>query len=317
MSNISHNPHDKLVTKLLEDKKIAADLFKNHLDGQVAKKLDLATLELTSQTAVTQSWKKLHNDLAFRCKTKEGKDTYIYCLIEHQSEPQRLLPLRFLRYKMTLLDKYIDSKKPPKTVPNIIGIIIYGGKSKYPYPKDVASCFDDPKLALKEITEPMIVVEPSAMPENTLQQQGGADAVLKLLIKYSKQKDFVGKMESLMKNNSKIFLSLSVTQASKVLEYVLFVGKGTETNAKRMKATINQVYGTAKGTKIFSLVDYFKQEGRLEGVQKGIEQGLQQGREEGSVSTLELLKSKGWLTEEHAQKAAQELKADSPIAENI
>lgn len=83
MSTISHQPHDKLIKKFLSDKRVAVDLLKNHLSANVIKQLNLSTISATSETAVDERWKSFHNDIVFNCKTKQGKDTYIYMLVEH------------------------------------------------------------------------------------------------------------------------------------------------------------------------------------------------------------------------------------------
>lgn len=48
MSNIHHQPHDKLVGKLLADKKAAIDLLKNHLPTKSLEKLNLLSAHRAS-----------------------------------------------------------------------------------------------------------------------------------------------------------------------------------------------------------------------------------------------------------------------------
>ena len=91
MENL-HQPHDKLVRKMLKNKRIAIDLLKSSLPTKTLVKLDLPTLQSASETAVSGKWKEFRNDIVFHCKTKEQKNTYI--LVEHQSTPDRLMPLR-------------------------------------------------------------------------------------------------------------------------------------------------------------------------------------------------------------------------------
>lgn len=76
MSNI-YQPHDKLVRKLLTDKKIVIDLLKNHISGKSLGRLKLSTLRASTETAVSERWKKLHNDVVFHCETRDKKNAYI------------------------------------------------------------------------------------------------------------------------------------------------------------------------------------------------------------------------------------------------
>ena len=297
MSNIAHQPHDKLLSKFLEDPKVAISLLKNTLPAKYLENLDLSTLKASSETAISDKWKKYHNDIVFHCKTKDKRDTYIYTLIEHQSTPDPLMPIRMLRYKLNVLAKYLDAKKPPKKLPNVLGLVIYHGERKYPYAQDIFSCFEDKELAVKDIAQPMLLVDLADTHEDVLIYHGGSDAVLKLLLKYSREKDFIGKIQSLMSSHPDIFVSLSLKQAGYMYEYTMFVGKGTPENAKAMENAMQQVYGETKAKKIFTLADYYKQEGVQLGLTKGKLEGLREGKQRGKLEIAKQMLTEGLTTE--------------------
>lgn len=297
-----YQPHDKLVKKMLENKRVAIDLIKNTLPTKTLKKLDLATLQLTTESAVSEAWKKYRNDIVFHCKTKKKKDTYIYILIEHQSTPDRFMPLRMQCYKYNLIGKYLHQKNPPKKIPNIIGIVLYHGETAYPYSTDVAACFEDRELALKDALEPMVLIDLKKISEKELFDNVGDDTLLKFLLKYSRTKDFIKKIRALMEQRPSIFVSLSTNQATFVFHYVLHVGKGTPSNAKMMKIAMNRIYGQPKADKIFSLADYFREEGMQEGIQKGREEGIQEGIQRGREEVIAKMVAKGKLTRKQAEE---------------
>lgn len=303
MSEI-HHPHDKLVKKFLSDKKVAIDLLKKHLPANVTEKLNLSTIVATSETAVDENWKQFHNDIVFSCKTKDNKDTYIYTLIEHQSTPDVFMPVRVLRYKINVIGKYLDAKKQPKKIPNIISLVIYNGIKEYPYAKDIFSCFENSNLAKQDITEPMVLLDLADTSEETILRQGGADTVLKLLLKWGRERDFVNKLQSSMNKNPDFFISLSLQQAGYMFEYVMLVGKGNSKNAEMMRTAIQQVYGKSKSEKIFTLADYYKEEAKKEGILEGMQKGVQKG-----MQAIRELFTKGILTEEQAKKAEEAIKA--------
>lgn len=300
MSNISHQPHDKLTRRFLRDKKVAIDLLKKELPKNIVERLDLSTLIPTSETAIDEEWKQFHNDIVFHCKTKDNKDTYIYMLIEHQSTPDPFMPVRVLRYKMNVVGKYLDAKKKPNKLPNIVSLVIYNGIREYPYAKDLFSCFEDKELARQDITEPLILLDLSDTPDEEIIKEGGADAVLKLLLKWGRERDFIKKLQNIMTSNPKIFVSLSIEQAGYMYDYAMFVGEGNPKNAQIMKEALQKTYGESKAKKIFSLADYYEEQGIQKGIQKGIESGIQAVRD---------LFVKGFLTEEQAKKAEEAIKA--------
>ncbi len=308
-----YHPHDKLVSKMLDDKRVAIDLLKSSLSPKKVAKLDFSTLQPTAETAVGEDWKKYHNDVVFHCKTKAQKNVYI--IIEHQSTPDRFMPLRILRYKYNLIGKYIDAKNPPEKIPNVISLVIYHGEKEYPYSTDVVACFEDEELATNDLEEPMHVLNLKKVSEAAMLRNGGADSLLKFLLKYSREKNFIQRIQAFMKERPNIFLSLSAAQAKYIFEYIFNVGKGTPENARIMKAAMNQLYGAPKAKKIFSLADYFrleakkegKQEGRIEGMRKGIEKGRQEGREQGMIMLAAELKKAG-VSQEIIERAVQQQK---------
>ncbi len=287
-----YQPHDKIVRKMLTDKRVAIDLLKSSLPAETLAKLDLSTLQPTAETGVSAAWKAYRNDVVFHCKTKDQKNVYI--IIEHQSTPDRFMPLRMQCYKYNIIGKYIHSKHPPEKIPNVIGLVIYHGEKEYPCSTDVVACFEDEGLAASDVFVPMHILNLKKMSVGVLLRNEGADTPLKLLLKYSREKDFIQRMQALMKQHPNIFLSLSIRQAQFVLEYALYVGKGTAANARIMEAAMNQLYGAPKAKKIFSLADYFRLEAKKEGMRKGVEKGIQQA--------IERIVAKGKLTQREAEE---------------
>ena len=135
----------------------------------------------------------------------------------------------------------------------------------------------------------MILLDLAKMSEKELLSKKGSDAVLKMLLKYSKSKDFIRKVQEMMKKYQLIFVSLSQEQAKCVFEYVLHVGKGNPKNAASMRNSFNETYGSKRADKIFSLADYFKQ----------------QGRQEAKIELLQQLESLG-VSQDIIEKAQQE-----------
>ena len=171
-----------------------------------------------------------------------------------------------------MLSKYLDATVRPKKLPNILSLVLYHGAKKYPYEKDIFSCFTDKELAAKDLTAPMLLIDIAHTPEDTLLHQTTPDALLKLLLKYSREKDLIRRIQTLMRSHPAMFVSLSLNQARFVFEYVLAVGRGNPKNATIMKAAMHQVYGEAQGEKIFSLLDYFREEARQKAKREGKEE---------------------------------------------
>ncbi len=209
------------------------------------------------------------------------------------------MPVRLLRYKINVLGKYLDMKEKPEELPNIVSLVVYNGAKEYPYAKDIFSCFENEELAKQDITQPMALLDLADTPEDVIIKQGGKDMILKLLLKWGKERDFINKLHDFMGKNPELFLSLSVQQAGYVYEYAIFVGKGTKKNAEIMETAIQKIYGESNAKKIFTLADYYSERAREQGKKEGIQEGIQ---------AIKNLFSQGLLTKEQAEKAEKEIK---------
>ena len=61
--------------------------------------------------------KQLHSDIIYKCNI-ESKQGYIFFNIEHQSTPDKWLPLRIAKYNIQLMQQHINEGH--KTLPVIV-----------------------------------------------------------------------------------------------------------------------------------------------------------------------------------------------------
>ena len=94
---------ENAIKLLLENPKNARDLLA--LSGtDVVKRIDLKRVELVRTTFVERDYRHVESDVVLRAPLRRRKGEraarvlLIYILIEHQSEPDRLMPLRSVDY---------------------------------------------------------------------------------------------------------------------------------------------------------------------------------------------------------------------------
>jgi predicted transposase/invertase (TIGR01784 family) len=107
MANTSNNseltkPHDLLVKATLANPQALKDFASIHLPQPVLAQMDLDSLQLTNKSYVSADMKEFHNDIVFSFSL-QSHPGYAFCMIEHQSTPDRMLPLRFLQYQVNLI----------------------------------------------------------------------------------------------------------------------------------------------------------------------------------------------------------------------
>ncbi len=90
-------PHDALFKQFLTHPETARDFLQQHLPPALLKTCDLSTLRLESGNFVEEDLRAYYSDVLYSLKTGKG-DGYVYCLIEHQSSPDKHMAFRLIRY---------------------------------------------------------------------------------------------------------------------------------------------------------------------------------------------------------------------------
>jgi predicted transposase/invertase (TIGR01784 family) len=122
--------HDPFVSRSLEFPSIAKSFLSEHTPTHLKKYINWEALARIDRSNTDTKLKKLHRDILYKTSLKEDRD--IIWEIEHQSKPDPIMPIRYLRYDANILETYI--KKGHTKWPLIINLLLYNGNtSPYPY----------------------------------------------------------------------------------------------------------------------------------------------------------------------------------------
>jgi hypothetical protein len=125
----------------------AASELRAVLPAPLAERLDLAGLRPVNGSFVDEELKNRHCDVLMRTKL-DGREAFVYVLIEHQSSPDRMMPLRMMRYLMRIWDRYLDGHPKAKRLPMIVPLVVYQGPRRWTYPVELGELLDvDPDTA--------------------------------------------------------------------------------------------------------------------------------------------------------------------------
>ncbi len=133
--------------------------------------------------------------------------TSIYCQVEAQSKPEKLLPLRILNYNLELITWHWENKK--EEIPPIANLILYNGiKSPYPYKIKFLDLLNDYKVAKELLLEGTTLIDLSIHKDEEIEKHKKT-ALMELLLKHSRQRDFFNYLEKLKKSGKfKVFAKL-------------------------------------------------------------------------------------------------------------
>ena len=144
--------HDAFFQRLLDQPESAASLLRERLPKEVARLLVDEPPEPIPGSFISQRLRGYRTDRLFRTRTLTGRPVFIYCLIEHKSQPEVRIPLQLLGYLYQFLDQWnrTEGKNPDgswRPLPAILTMVVYHGAVKWTAPLSLVEATDcDPAM---------------------------------------------------------------------------------------------------------------------------------------------------------------------------
>ncbi|WP_280456503.1 Rpn family recombination-promoting nuclease/putative transposase [Nocardia carnea] len=93
-----------------------------------------------------------YSDLLFRTRLS-GYDAYVYVLVEHQSCPDRFMPMRMLRYILMTWTQHLDAHPNSKALPAVVPLVVHSGPrgERWNYPTELGELIDIDDAARAEL----------------------------------------------------------------------------------------------------------------------------------------------------------------------
>jgi predicted transposase/invertase (TIGR01784 family) len=192
--------HDLFFKYSLRDLDIAKDYFKTKLPAFIKSKVNLETLKLQPDSFIESDAETRFADILYEVSF-EGEPAYIYLLAEHQSKPDRLMPLRLWNYLCKIWMRDVERSQKSKgdiKLPYIIPIVFYHGKQKvYPYSMDFEDYFEDKAVFRKLYHAPFNLVNVSDQTDEELATHGCA-AILEIIQKRIFEKELISHLKPIL-----------------------------------------------------------------------------------------------------------------------
>jgi len=144
-----NNPHDKAFKTLLANAPIAREFFQYHLPPEIRDLIDLDTIKLQPNTYIDEALKETASDVLYEVKIA-NETGFLYVLFEHQSTVDKLMPLRVLKYMVSIWDEFIK-QNGNVLLPIIIPLVFYHGKEPYNGPTDIRELIKAPQFLIDEV----------------------------------------------------------------------------------------------------------------------------------------------------------------------
>lgn len=262
MTNEHLTPHDRFFRSLMANQKVAREFFETHLPVNIKNIVDLSKLQLQHDSYIGDNLREKIVDLLYKANFS-GTDGYIYILVEHQSEPQKLMPFRILKYMIAIMEDHLKNTHG-NTLPIVYPMIFYSGAKPYNYSTDLLDLFERRELAAEILWRPYKLIDLSKVTAEQIDQllwYGALAEVMKYVHKYRKNmlpllKQMMGKLQKIENFGDLSYIYTTITY---------FFTTGEIPNEEEFREVIQQGL-TKSGDKIMSYADVLMNRGYQRGV---------------------------------------------------
>jgi predicted transposase/invertase (TIGR01784 family) len=256
-----NTPHDKYFRTMLSNKDVAKDFLEWHLPDFIKKKIDLDTVEAKKDSFVDDNFKKLETDILFSLNFND-KPGYIYTLVEAQKKPDRLMPIRLLKYLIAIMEHHIKNNED-KQLPTIYPLILYQGKALWNHSTNFFALFLEPDLVKQILTNDFQLVDIHRIPDSEFGKHF-LSGVFEACIKWGATRDIINTLDVLKPDLIKI-LNLNKGALVAILTYLGDVGNTDVETLIEWGKNAGSV-----GEEVMALRQELEQIGEDRGFEKGV-----------------------------------------------
>jgi predicted transposase/invertase (TIGR01784 family) len=141
-------PHDALLRGVFSHPEHAAGMIRHMMRRSLAARFDWSTLRLVSGSFVDAALRHRHSDVLYTVKC-DGKEVFLYLLLEHQSTDDPLMPYRLLVYVVRIWERYVRENPKSKRLPAIVPMVVHHSREGWTSPTSFQALIDLPEDVLR------------------------------------------------------------------------------------------------------------------------------------------------------------------------
>lgn len=148
---LGDNPHDRLFKLALGHPASARAYLRSVLPADLCAELDLEHLEPEPTDLVSERLRELFADLVYKIPLR-GAEAYVCALLEHQSTPEPLMPLRFLRAMVATWQDLLRREPERVRLPPIVPVLVHNGTTPWRSPVRMSELYEISPRLLAEVS---------------------------------------------------------------------------------------------------------------------------------------------------------------------
>jgi predicted transposase/invertase (TIGR01784 family) len=289
--SIIHNPHDKLIKIVFSDRQEAVSFFKNNLPKKMIDLIDWDTLRLEGSQYIDETFQSSESDLLYSVCFKDGEtECFLYVLFEHQTQPDKWIRFRILKYKTRIWDEYLKISEKPDKLPPILPMVFYIGRSKWSYSSEFIHLVSDNPLDSEYIPKfKHLLLDYS---DQDKEIKGAIKAkIAQLLI----QASFHKQLQHMISLLSQLIASLPDHPGIDYKKVFIYYIGATQTDVvvSEIFSKVKQHKNNSLGGDMLSAIESWELKGWNKGLNEGLNEGWNKGRIETTLSMVGTMKKSG------------------------
>ncbi|MCK6521664.1 Rpn family recombination-promoting nuclease/putative transposase [Myxococcota bacterium] len=271
---MSNTPHDHLFKLVFSEPAELAPVLRALLPAPVAERLDLDQLIPSPTEQLDGDLRLRAPDLLYRAPWLGGGWAHLALVIEHQSSPDPLMPLRALR---TTLRVWEQAEGP--RLPVVITVVITHGARPWSAPTRLSELYDAPPEAIERLRPylpelGLLLEDLAVIPDERVPGDGGGKLAL-LLLRHAHDNKVWETLDANVPLFAEAVSVLGDSRAVGLLSYAMHVSDAPWDVALKQK--LLPLLQTPEREKIMGYADRRFEEGLAVGEQRGITIGEQRG----------------------------------------
>ena len=235
------------------------------------------SLKIEKVNGINESLTERREDLVYSVDVA-GAPVCFYILLEHQSAPDRFMPLRVVEYITLIWQNHRRSHgktlhpQGTSNLPLVIPVVLYPGPGKWTTAKRLRDLIEIPESIASWASQfapdaGFCTVELAGLPLEKLADGATARAVMTAL---QQERSGLVRFEQVQEIIAEIFSDPQREVAKQVATHLWhYLLHHSELQSQQIQTIISEVVPTPIQTQFMSTADLLKQEGRQEGLQEG------------------------------------------------
>ena len=277
---MSTTPHDHLFKLVFNEPPEFAPVLGALLPPSVALHLDLAQLSPAPTEQLDGDLRMRAPDLLYRAPWRSGDRAEVVFVIEHQSSPDPLMPLRALRTTVRVWEQVEGSR-----LPMVVTLLFAHGAKPWTAPTRVSELYDAPPDAVeglgRALPELRLLVQDLAItPDEAMPGEGGGKLAL-ILLRHAHKGNVWDALEANVNLFAEAVKRLGDSRAVGLLTYAMHVSDVPW--ERRLAEKILPLLKPPQREVIVGYADRRFEEGVAVGEQRGIAIGEERGEARGEL----------------------------------